>query len=53
MVSANEIMGNQTHDARFVAVMRIHLVSTILTFNGAHFELFPGISVLARLRSKD
>ena len=40
------ISGKQTHDAHLVAVMRIYSVTSILTFNAAHFKRFPGITVL-------
>ena len=37
LVSALGVMGKQVHDARLVAVCRVHGVSQVLTFNTAHF----------------
>jgi predicted nucleic acid-binding protein len=40
------VAGKQTHDAHLVAVMQVHSVPSILTFNGAHFTRFPGVGVI-------
>jgi predicted nucleic acid-binding protein len=40
------IVGKQTHDAHLVAVMQVHSVQSILTFNFSHFTRFPNITVL-------
>lgn len=40
LVLQHQVTGKKTHDARLVAVMNVHGVSHILTFNGADF---PGI----------
>ncbi len=40
------VLGKQTHDAHLVAIMEVYSVASILTFNGGHFERFPGITVL-------
>ena len=40
------ISGKQTHDAHLVAVMEVHSIMTILTFNTAHFRRFAGITAL-------
>jgi predicted nucleic acid-binding protein len=52
IVAGQGITGRQTHDAHLVAVMQVYSVSSILTFNTAHFRRFPGITVLdpARIR---
>jgi predicted nucleic acid-binding protein len=46
IVTTQGISGKQTHDAHLVAIMQVHLVPSILTFNAEHFERFPGITVL-------
>ncbi len=46
IVAGQLVIGKQTHDAHLVAIMQVHLVSTILTFNTSHFERFPGITIL-------
>jgi predicted nucleic acid-binding protein len=46
LVSARLISGKLAHDAHLVAVMEIYAVKDILTFNGADFRRFPGITVL-------
>lgn len=46
LVVAHECKGKMAHDARFVAAMRTHGVTRLLTFNGADFKRFPGIEVL-------
>jgi predicted nucleic acid-binding protein len=46
MVINMGVSGKQTHDAHLVAVMQVHSVAHILTFNTSHFKRFPGITVL-------
>jgi predicted nucleic acid-binding protein len=46
IVAGLAITGKQTHDAHLVAVMQVYSVTSILTFNTAHFRRFPGITVL-------
>jgi predicted nucleic acid-binding protein len=46
IVVGQGIIGKQTHDAHLVAVMQIYAVTSILTFNAAHFRRFSGITVL-------
>jgi hypothetical protein len=38
--------GKQTHDAHLVAVMEVHSVQSVLTFNVSHYRRFPNITVL-------
>jgi predicted nucleic acid-binding protein len=40
------VSGVQVHDARLVAVMRVHGLAHILTFNTVDFTRFPGITVV-------
>lgn len=42
-----DVKGKSAHDARLVASMRIHGLTHLLTFNVAHFNRFPGITVIA------
>ncbi|MGI8979373.1 MAG: type II toxin-antitoxin system VapC family toxin [Pirellulaceae bacterium] len=37
LVSVLGVIGKQVHDARLVAICRVHGVSQVLTFNTAHF----------------
>jgi len=46
IVLAQGVAGKQTHDAHIVAMMEVHSVMSILTFNDAHFRRYPGITVL-------
>ena len=46
LVTQSQVTGKQTHDAHLVAVMQAYAISSVLTFNGAHFRRFPGINVL-------
>ncbi|MBV9296129.1 MAG: type II toxin-antitoxin system VapC family toxin [Acidobacteriaceae bacterium] len=43
---AQGVSGKQTHDAHLVAVMQVHSVTSILTFNEEDFKRYPGITVL-------
>jgi predicted nucleic acid-binding protein len=40
------VSGVQVHDARLVAVMRVHGLTHILTFNTSDFVRYPGINVV-------
>lgn len=40
------VSGKQVHDARLVAVMRVHQISHILTFNASDFTRYSGIEVV-------
>ena len=46
MVLTHGVSGKQTHDAHLVAIMQVHSVAAILTFNGGHFTRHPGIQVI-------
>jgi predicted nucleic acid-binding protein len=46
IVVTHEILGKQTHDAHLVALMQVHSVQSVLTFNVSHFTRFPNITVL-------
>ncbi|HYJ86927.1 MAG TPA: hypothetical protein VEW46_12770 [Pyrinomonadaceae bacterium] len=47
LVARNEVSGKNTYDARLVAAMSVHGITTLLTFNGADFKRFQGISVIS------
>jgi predicted nucleic acid-binding protein len=44
LVVAHDVRGVQVHDARLVALMRVHRLTRILTFDVADFARYPGIS---------
>jgi predicted nucleic acid-binding protein len=46
LVATHACVGKPAHDARYVAAMRTHGLTHILTFNGPDFQRFPGITVL-------
>jgi predicted nucleic acid-binding protein len=46
LVAAHGVLGKNAHDARLVAAMTAHGMTHLLTFNGADFARFPGISIL-------
>jgi predicted nucleic acid-binding protein len=46
MVVDLRISGKQTHDTHLVAIMQVHGITDILTFNVPDFRRFPGVSVL-------
>ena len=46
IVVSQSISGKQAHDAHLVAMMQVHSIPTILTFNDGHFKRFPGITAL-------
>ncbi len=46
LVAAHAVIGKNAHDARLVAAMLVHGVTHLLTFNGADFTRFTGVTVL-------
>jgi predicted nucleic acid-binding protein len=44
IVLAQGVSGKQAHDAHIVAMMEVHSVTSILTFNDMHFRRYPGIT---------
>jgi predicted nucleic acid-binding protein len=46
LVRAHGCQGKVAHDARFVAAMRTHGVTSLLTFNVADFARYPGLTLL-------
>ena len=47
LVTNYGVSGKNTHDARLVAVMKLHGIATILTFNVADFARFEGIEAIS------
>jgi predicted nucleic acid-binding protein len=43
LVALTGARGKQVHDARIAAVMRVHGVGHLLTFNGGDFTRYPGV----------
>ncbi len=46
LVIQHQVSGKPAHDARLVAAMRVHGLTTILTFDRSGFSRYPGIEVL-------
>jgi predicted nucleic acid-binding protein len=46
LVRAHGVAGVHVHDARLVAAMNVHAITSILTFDVDDFKRFPGIRVL-------
>ena len=46
LVIKHQVVGKKTHDARLVAAMNVHGVTHILTFNGADFSRYAGVTVI-------
>lgn len=46
LVVAHSCRGKVAHDARYVAAMKTHGITHILTFNTPDFARYPGITVL-------
>ncbi len=46
LVIQHQVSGKPAHDARLVAAMRVHGLTTILTFDKTGFSRYPGIEVL-------
>ncbi len=54
IVTAYGVIGKPSHDARLVAAMKVHGLTHLLTFNGAHFRRFEaseGITVVDPARA--
>jgi len=47
LVVRHRVSGKNTHDARIVAAMNVHVVTDLLTFNGDDFKRFPDIKVIS------
>jgi predicted nucleic acid-binding protein len=47
LVAKYQVMGKQAHDTRLVAVMKVHGLSHILTFNIDDFKRFTDITPVA------
>ena len=47
LVKTYRVSGKNTHDARLVAVMKLHGIARILTFNTADFVRFEGIEAIS------
>ena len=43
LLKSHEVRGTQVHDAHLAAVLEVHSVKHLLTFNGADFKRFPHI----------
>lgn len=43
LLQSHEVRGVQVHDAHLAAVLEVHQVTHLLTFNGADFKRFPHI----------
>ena len=50
LVTTYRVSGKNTHDARLVAVMKLHGISRILTFNASDFTRFEGIEAISPAR---
>jgi predicted nucleic acid-binding protein len=46
LVGAHACHGRVSYDARLVAAMRTHGITRLLTFNGADFARFPGLTIV-------
>jgi predicted nucleic acid-binding protein len=46
IVIQQEVSGKKAHDARLVASMKVHGITEILTFNGADFSRYLGITII-------
>jgi len=47
LVARHAVSGKNTYDARLVAAMTAHGIAALLTFNGADFKRFLGITVIS------
>ena len=43
LLQAHDVRGTEVHDAHLAAVLEVHQVTHLLTFNGADFKRFPHI----------
>jgi predicted nucleic acid-binding protein len=46
LLIAHEVRGVQVHDAHLAAVLQVHGVGHLLTFNGSDFRRFPGLTAV-------
>jgi predicted nucleic acid-binding protein len=46
LVSSHAVEGKATHDARLVAVMQVHGIACLLTFNTVDFVRYTGLTLL-------
>jgi len=46
LVSTHSVSGVQVHDAMLVAVMKVHGITHLVTFNKNDFKRYPGITAL-------
>jgi len=46
LVTAHQVSGKNAHDARLVAIMSLHGISHILTFNSVHFARYRSVTAL-------
>ncbi|MFZ5828944.1 MAG: hypothetical protein ACOY3P_02610 [Planctomycetota bacterium] len=45
LVNAYKILGKQVHDARLIALLNVHEVPHLLTFNVGDFQRFGAIAI--------
>jgi predicted nucleic acid-binding protein len=46
LVIQQRVSGKPAHDARLVAAMQVHGITSILTFDKSDFSRYPGIEVI-------
>jgi predicted nucleic acid-binding protein len=46
LVKQHSVTGKRVHDARLVAVLQVHAVGNLITFNLADFAMFPWLSLV-------
>lgn len=46
LLATLDVRGTQVHDAHLAAVLEVHGVSDLLTFNGKDFKRFPGLTAV-------
>jgi len=46
LVKKYSVTGKRVHDARLVAVLEVHAVENLITFNTADFVVFPSLSLV-------
>lgn len=46
LVVTHSCLGKVAHDARYIAVMKIHGLCHLLTFNGSDFKRYPGLTII-------
>lgn len=47
LVVQHNVTGVKVHDSRLVAIMKVHGITSILTFNGKDFARYDGIAAIA------